>query len=202
MFLTYVWRRKWQPTPVFLPGESHGWRSLVGYSPQGRKESDTTERLHSLLRLIRWMTLGYLLEFLTFSFLIHNRGISIYLIYYLSILYLSLSVFLSSVCLGLVLYFTTANTLDSPTELLKNSCFLGSNPKDRFNRAVLELPGGFYVQWGVFRRAEILLWNLSKPQRAHMLRTCKSQTSTAHTNAKWVSWPTATLCMLSFTCSD
>ena len=40
------WRRKWQPPPVFLPGESHGWRSLVGYSPRGRKESDTTERLH------------------------------------------------------------------------------------------------------------------------------------------------------------
>ena len=37
------WRRKWQPTPVFLPGESHGGRSLVGYSPRGRKESDTTE---------------------------------------------------------------------------------------------------------------------------------------------------------------
>ena len=40
------WRRKWQPTPVFLSGESHGGRSLVGYSPQGRKESDTTEVLH------------------------------------------------------------------------------------------------------------------------------------------------------------
>ena len=37
------WRRAWQPTPVFLPGESHGQRSLAGYSPQGRKESDTTE---------------------------------------------------------------------------------------------------------------------------------------------------------------
>ena len=33
-----LWRRKWQPTPVFLPGESHRGRSLVGYSPQGRKE--------------------------------------------------------------------------------------------------------------------------------------------------------------------
>ena len=33
------WRRKWQPTPVFLLGESHGWRSLAGYSPWGRKES-------------------------------------------------------------------------------------------------------------------------------------------------------------------
>ena len=33
----------WQPTPVFLPGESHGQRSLVGYSPWGRKDSDMTE---------------------------------------------------------------------------------------------------------------------------------------------------------------
>ena len=42
------WRRKWQPTPAFLPGESHGWRSLMGYSLWGCKESDTTERLHLL----------------------------------------------------------------------------------------------------------------------------------------------------------
>ena len=49
------WRRKWQPIPVFLPGESHGRRSLVGYSPLGRKESDMTERPHFL------------------SFSIHNR---------------------------------------------------------------------------------------------------------------------------------
>ena len=40
------WRRKWRLTSVFLPGESHGWRSLVGYSPQGHKESDMTKRLH------------------------------------------------------------------------------------------------------------------------------------------------------------
>ena len=39
------WRKKWQPTPVFLPRESHGLRSLVGYRPWGHKESDTTERL-------------------------------------------------------------------------------------------------------------------------------------------------------------
>ena len=44
------WRRAWQPTPVFLPGKSHGQRSLVGYSPWGRKESDTTEQhLHLYL---------------------------------------------------------------------------------------------------------------------------------------------------------
>ena len=37
------WRRTWQPTPVLLPGESHGQRSLAGYNPQSCKESDTTE---------------------------------------------------------------------------------------------------------------------------------------------------------------
>ena len=36
------WRRKWQPTPVFLPGESHRQRSLAGYSPWGHKELDTS----------------------------------------------------------------------------------------------------------------------------------------------------------------
>ena len=46
------WRRKWQPTPVLLPGKFHGWRSLVGYSPWGCKELDTTELLHSLLVII------------------------------------------------------------------------------------------------------------------------------------------------------
>ena len=40
------WRKKWQHTPVFLPGESHGWRSLMGYSPRGCKESDATKQLH------------------------------------------------------------------------------------------------------------------------------------------------------------
>ena len=40
------WRRQWQPTPVLLPGKSHGRRSLVGCSPWGHKESDMTERLH------------------------------------------------------------------------------------------------------------------------------------------------------------
>ena len=40
------WRRKWQPTPVFLPGESQGRRSPVGYSPWGFEELDTTEQLH------------------------------------------------------------------------------------------------------------------------------------------------------------
>ena len=46
-----IWKTQqwlqWQPTPVLLPGKSHGWRSPVGYSPRGRKESDTTDRLNN-----------------------------------------------------------------------------------------------------------------------------------------------------------
>ena len=39
----FPWRRKWQPTPLFLPGKSYGQRNMVGYGPNGRKESDMTE---------------------------------------------------------------------------------------------------------------------------------------------------------------
>ena len=45
-FRKIPWRRKWQPTPVVLPGESHGWRSLVGYNPWCPKESDMIDWLH------------------------------------------------------------------------------------------------------------------------------------------------------------
>ena len=47
-----LWRREWQPTPVFLPGDLHGWRRLEGYSPWGCKESDTTERLSQFTSLV------------------------------------------------------------------------------------------------------------------------------------------------------
>ena len=43
LFTFMHWRRKWQPTPAFLPGESQGWRSLVGCRLWGRTESDTTD---------------------------------------------------------------------------------------------------------------------------------------------------------------
>ena len=51
--LRECWRREWQPTPVFLPGEFHGQRSLVGYSPWGHKELDMTECL-TLFPLSEW----------------------------------------------------------------------------------------------------------------------------------------------------
>ena len=51
------WRRAWQPTPAFLPGESHGQRSLAGYSPWGCQESDTaevTECIHTGRNVCSW----------------------------------------------------------------------------------------------------------------------------------------------------
>ena len=57
------WRRAQQPTPVFLPGESHGQRSLAGYSPWDHKESDRTEHAHTHApgRMLRY-TSGSLLS--------------------------------------------------------------------------------------------------------------------------------------------
>ena len=51
------WRRNWHPTPVLLPGKSHGQRSLVGYSPCGREELYMTERLHFHFSL-SWLEKG------------------------------------------------------------------------------------------------------------------------------------------------
>ena len=90
------WRRKWQSTPGLLPGKSHGQRSLVGYSPRGRKESDTTERLHftsfqyaatfralyqfssllstyCILGLCQFMTITYIFWYLGSSYLIDAK---------------------------------------------------------------------------------------------------------------------------------
>ena len=49
LFTFMHWRRKWQPTPVLLPGKFHGRRSLVGYSSWGCKELDTTERINFVI---------------------------------------------------------------------------------------------------------------------------------------------------------
>ena len=63
------WRRKWQPTPVSLPGESQRQRSLAGYSPWGCKESDTTEQLHFHFSLLKSPAYGWvaLLRIVTLS---------------------------------------------------------------------------------------------------------------------------------------
>ena len=53
VFKKLTWTRKWQHTPVFLPGETPGQRSPVGYSPWGHKESYMTERLILLLKRLK-----------------------------------------------------------------------------------------------------------------------------------------------------
>ena len=65
------WRRKWQPTPVFLPEESHGRRSLVGYSPRGRKECDTTD-LTFFLSFFLWL-LTQLYQLISFEWVLVSR---------------------------------------------------------------------------------------------------------------------------------
>ena len=46
LYELFIWRRRWHPTPVLLPGGSHGWRSLVGCNPWGCWKLDMTEQLH------------------------------------------------------------------------------------------------------------------------------------------------------------
>ena len=55
------WRRKWHPAPVFLPGKSHGQRSMEGYSPWGHKESDVTEATstRTLLRCLKFSSYAF-----------------------------------------------------------------------------------------------------------------------------------------------
>ena len=83
------WRRKWQPSSVFLPGKSHGPKSLVGYSPRGRKESDTTEQLHFTFQALSRMPLPWglplwdlfalsLCALLPFNFLIYSWNLLYY----------------------------------------------------------------------------------------------------------------------------
>ena len=50
----FPWRRKWQPTPVFLPGKSHGESGLAGYSPQGHIESDRTKATQHAMEALTW----------------------------------------------------------------------------------------------------------------------------------------------------
>ena len=66
------WRRNWQPTPVFLPGKFQEQSSLMGYSPWGCRESDTTEGLNALTHHLRWIVLSWF--FLFFGFFPCSQG--------------------------------------------------------------------------------------------------------------------------------
>ena len=86
------WRRKWQPTLVFFPGESHGQRSLVGYSPWGCKESDTTEPFHCILW---WPAVCFLCLWL-YSCFVNKFICNIFYILHISDTIISFSLWLSS----------------------------------------------------------------------------------------------------------
>ena len=77
------WRRKWQPTPVFLPGESHGRRSLVGCSPRGHTESDTTEAMQQQqIRALIAILLVIILHVFTYAHTTHTTltALSLYFV--------------------------------------------------------------------------------------------------------------------------
>ena len=63
----FPWRKKWQPTPVLLPGKSHGQRSLMGQSPWGCKESDTTQQLNNNIQILPYF-LNFAMPILFFKF--------------------------------------------------------------------------------------------------------------------------------------
>ena len=65
------WRRKWQPTPVLLPRKFHGWRSLVGYSPWGRK---SRTQLSDFTYSLMFITMTPILK-LEFSWPLNTRGL-------------------------------------------------------------------------------------------------------------------------------
>ena len=84
------WRRKWQPTPVLLPRESQGWRSLVGYSPWGPKESDTQSSFisHRFCMIVLSLFVSrYFLIFLIepFFFFLSSMLFSLHVIFFFSL---------------------------------------------------------------------------------------------------------------------
>ena len=81
-----TWGNKWQPTPVVLPGKSHGWRSLAGYSPWDCKESDTTEWPHFFLSAL-FINYNYRKENLT---VLHEVELYYDLIILYSVLFLTI----------------------------------------------------------------------------------------------------------------
>ena len=82
--------KEMQPTPVLLPGESHGWKSLVGYNPWGCKESDTTEKFHLHFSFQYHFCQFLKLKYSSFTTLYQLQVYNIVTKYFLYILYLKL----------------------------------------------------------------------------------------------------------------
>ena len=102
LFTFMHWRRKWKPTLVFLPGESQGRRSLVGWRPQGCKESDPTEQLTPSLFLYCFLSMMYL-SLTEYISIIYELPIY-HLLFSVVLIYVSVSICLFS-CLSISIIY-------------------------------------------------------------------------------------------------
>ena len=93
------WRRKWQPTPVFLPGESYGQQSLVGYRLWGRKESDTTEATKHAHAIFNYV------DNTTFDLCIHPVDTALFLLFFSVMNNAAMNVLYKYLC-GCVFHFS------------------------------------------------------------------------------------------------
>ena len=121
------WRKKWQPTPVLLPGKSHGQRSLVGYSSWGHKESDTTEKLH--FPELRTSYQSLFVEVCEFLLVLREEGITYHICFFVY----------------KVLLCTEYRALETLT------VSLGLGLMTSFYRGDTEFPGGWGCSWEGWR---------------------------------------------------
>ena len=160
------WRRKWQPTPVFLPGESQGQGSLVGCRLCGRTESDTTEATWQQQQQ-HTMTLVLSAGFPPFLILIHSFPSKLHIYTHLctSAPYICPSQLLSQLCLFSPTYhssiqtqlcvliwksFIPINYLVNSDSSLKTEVFLGSKAAPDISSFVLKLATYTYFYWNIY----------------------------------------------------
>ena len=123
---------KWQPTPIFLPGKSHRQKSLVGYSPWGRKESDTTERLHLALKCC---SSQLCIKFFLLRLPLHN--LSSLSVFILSLIFPSkydqpANCFPAQNIISFLMYFLTENIYFTSYYILKCYCIIPCSFSDMF----------------------------------------------------------------------
>ena len=94
------WRRKWPPTPVFLPGELHGQRNLGGYCPWGCKELDKTEQLTHTQWLIYWVSFWCRAKW--FSYMLHSFHVLFHSGLWQDVEYSSLCSIVGACCLSIL----------------------------------------------------------------------------------------------------
>ena len=135
LFTFLHWRRKWQPTPVFLPGESQGWGSLVGCRLWGRTESDTTGDLAAAAVNICLSQPPNLPDLHLFGFLFGNHK---FVFYVCEIILMKMIIFLSSQLPGIKEHFTEWEAL--VLMFMCEAAPLPSSPSDGSGRKLTSDP--------------------------------------------------------------